>query len=164
MAQATSQALVIEDEDSQSGKYLTFPIGEEVFGIEINHVTEIIGIQNVTDVPNVPAYVKGIINLRGKIIPVIDIRAKFKKPTIEYNDRTCIIVVETEDITIGFIVDCVSEVLDIPEDKIVPPPSYKSGYQNKFIKGIGKIDDSIKLLLDCEKIIADDDNGGLVAG
>lgn len=159
MQQITYQQLMVnDDEDTQKGKYLTFPLGKEIFGIEIDHVTEIIGIQAITFVPEVPNYVKGIINLRGKIIPVIDIRAKFKKPEVEYNDRTCIIVVEIDDISIGFIVDCVLEVIDISDDNIIPPPSYKKGYQNKFIKGIGKVGDEIKLLLDCEKIIMDDDS------
>lgn len=159
MSQTQSQQLVIksDEEDTQHGKYLTFPLGKEVFGVGIKDVTEIIGIQAITYVPDVPEYVKGIINLRGKIIPVIDIRAKFKKPAVEYTDRTCIIVVDYDETTIGFIVDCVTEVVDIKDDDIVPPPAYKSGYQNKYIKGIGKVGDDIKMLLDCQKIIADDD-------
>lgn len=158
MAQAVSQQLMVQDEDTQHGKFLTFPLGSEVFGIEIKYVTEIIGIQSITYVPNVPVYVKGIINLRGKIIPVIDIRLKFKKPTVEYNDRTCIIVIDIKDTSIGLIVDCVSEVLDISDDNIVPPPSYKAGFQNKFISGIGKVGSDVKLLLDCERIISDNND------
>lgn len=157
MAQALSQQLMVQEEDTQRGKFLTFPLGNEVFGIEIKFVTEIIGIQSITYVPEVPVYVKGIINLRGKIIPVIDVRLKFKKPTVEYDDRTCIIVIDIKDISIGLIVDCVSEVIDIGDDNIVPPPSYKTGFQNKYIKGIGKVGSDIKLLLDCEKIISDDE-------
>jgi purine-binding chemotaxis protein CheW len=157
MAQATTQQLMVQEEDTQRGKFLTLPLGNEVFGIEIKFVTEIIGIQSITYVPEVPVYVKGIINLRGKIIPVIDVRLKFKKPTVEYDDRTCIIVIDIKDISIGLIVDCVSEVIDIGDDNIVPPPSYKMGFQNKYIKGIGKVGENIKLLLDCEKIISDDE-------
>jgi Chemotaxis signal transduction protein len=159
MAKTGSQQLIttLEEEDTQRGKYLTFPLGKEVFGIEIRFVTEIIGIQSITYVPEVPAYVKGIINLRGKIIPVIDIRLKFKKDIVPYDDRTCIIVIDLKDTSIGLIVDCVSEVIDIGDDNIVPPPSYKTGFQNKFIKGIGKVGDDIKLLLDCEKIVSDSD-------
>lgn len=163
MAEAVSRQLVVKDvkeEDTQQGKFLTFPLGSEVFGIEIKYVTEIIGIQSITYVPEVPPYVKGIINLRGKIIPVIDVRLKFRKPTIEYDDRTCIIVIDFKDVSIGLIVDCVSEVIDIGEDNIVPPPSYKAGFQNKYISGIGKVGDDIKLLLDCEKIISDTEDGG----
>ncbi len=156
MSEALSK-LMVQEEDTQRGKYLTFQLGNEVFGIEIRFVTEIIGIQSITYVPEVPDYVKGIINLRGKIIPVIDMRLKFKKPSIPYDDRTCIIVIEIGDISIGLIVDNVSEVLGMSDDNIVPPPKYKKGYQNKFIKGIGKIGQEIKLLLDCEKIITDYD-------
>lgn len=167
MAQTATQQLIttakMEEEDTQRGKYLTFPLGNEVFGIEISFVTEIIGIQSITYVPEVPAYVKGIINLRGKIIPVIDIRLKFKKDVIPYDDRTCIIVIDIKDTSIGLIVDCVSEVIDINDDHIVPPPTYKTGFQNKFIKGIGKVGDDIKLLLDCEKIVTDGDTEMLEA-
>lgn len=157
MSQALSQQLIVQEEDTQRGKYLTFPLGNEIFGIEIKFVTEIIGIQSITYVPEVPVYVKGIINLRGKIIPVIDVRLKFKKSTVEYDDRTCIIVIDIKDISIGLIVDCVSEVIDIGDENIVPPPSYRTGFQNKYIKGIGKVGKDIKLLLDCEKIMADNE-------
>ncbi|HEX2938209.1 MAG TPA: chemotaxis protein CheW [Ruminiclostridium sp.] len=157
MAEAISNQLVIQEEDTQHGKYLTFTLGKEVFGIEISFVTEIIGIQQITYVPQVPDYVKGIINLRGKIIPVIDVRLKFQKPSVEYDDRTCIIVIDIRDTSIGLIVDCVSEVIDISDENIVPPPSYKTGFQNKYIKGIGKVGNDVKLLLDCEKIISDND-------
>jgi purine-binding chemotaxis protein CheW len=163
MSEALSQQLMVQEEDTQQGKFLTFPLGNEVFGIEIKFVTEIIGIQSITYVPNVPVYVRGIINLRGKIIPVIDIRLKFKKPTVEYDDRTCIIVIDLKDTSIGLIVDCVSEVLDISDEDIVPPPSYKTGFQNRFIKGIGKVGSDVKLLLDCEKIITDNEPDTLVS-
>lgn len=158
MAEAVSKQLVVQEEDTQHGKYLTFQLGNEVYGIEIRYVTEIIGIQQVTYVPEVPNYVKGIINLRGKVVPVIDMRLKFGKPPVDYDDRTCIIVIDINDTPIGFIVDCVSEVLNISDDNIVPPPSYKTGFQNKYIKGIGKVGNAVKLLLDCEKIISDKDD------
>jgi purine-binding chemotaxis protein CheW len=157
MSEALNE-LMIQEEDTQHGKYLTFQLGNEVFGIEIKFVTEIIGIQSITYVPEVPDYVKGIINLRGKIIPVIEMRIKFKKPSIPYDDRTCIIVIDIGEISVGLIVDNVAEVMRIADDKIVEPPKYKNGFQNKFIKGIGKSGDEIKLLLDCEKIVTDYDN------
>lgn len=158
MSEKLSEVLVQgEEEDTQHGKFLTFQLGKEVFGIEIRYVTEIIGMQPITFVPEVPEYVKGIINLRGKIIPVIDMRLKFKKEAAPYDDRTCIIVIDIKDISIGLIVDCVSEVLPIPDENIVPPPSYKTGFQNRYIKGIGKVENDVKLLLDCEKIISDND-------
>lgn len=154
MSQLTNQ-FVVEEEDTQKGKYLTFEIDKEIYGIEIKFVTEIVGIQPVTTIPEVPDYIKGIINLRGKIIPVIDMRLKFKKSPMEYTDRTCIIVIDIKNVSIGLIVDAVAEVLNIGEENIVPPPSYKSGFHNRFIKGIGKVGNDVKLLLDCEKIISE---------
>ncbi|MDD2261997.1 MAG: chemotaxis protein CheW [Clostridia bacterium] len=142
------------EEDTQKDRYLTFSIGTESFGVDIKYVTEIIGIQPITIVPEVPDYVKGIINLRGKIIPVIDIRLKFKKESIEYDDRTCIIVVEVDEVTAGFIVDNVTEVITIAGDDIVPPPEYKECFQNNYIKNIGKTPNGIKLLLDCQMILS----------
>ncbi len=144
-------------EDTQRGKYLTFAIGKETYGIEIRFVTEIIGIQPITEVPEVPEYVKGIINLRGKIIPVIDVRLKFRKDAIAYDDRTCIIVIALDNVTVGLIVDNVAEVLSIGEDHIVPPPDARTGFQNRYIKGIGNVDDNVKLLLDCALLLTDDE-------
>jgi purine-binding chemotaxis protein CheW len=150
-------ALNDEDEDTQKGKYLTFQLDHEIFGMEIKFVTEIIGIQPITYVPEVPVYVKGIINLRGQIIPVIDLRLRFKKEPMEYNDRTCIVILDIKDITIGLIVDFVAEVVKIDDENIVPPPNYRAGFHNPYIKGIGKNGNDIKLLLDCEKIISEDE-------
>jgi purine-binding chemotaxis protein CheW len=117
---------------------------------------EIIGIQPITEVPELPHYIKGIINLRGKIIPVMDVRLRFKKEANEYNDRTCIIVIDVKDIFIGLIVDAVSDVLDISSQDIVPPPEVNANSHSKYIKGIGKVGSDVKLLLDCEKLINDD--------
>ena len=142
-----------QQEDTQYGKYLTFALGEEVFGIEIRHVTEIIGIQAITKVPEVPSYVKGIINLRGKIIPVIDMRLKFKKEEIPYDDRTCIVVIEIKNIPVGLIVDNVDEVLNIADEDIAPPPGSKTSADNRYIKGIGKVGDQVQLLLDCDELL-----------
>lgn len=142
-------------EDTQKGRYLTFALGKEVYGIEIICVIEIIGIQAITEIPELPEYVKGIINLRGKIIPVMDVRLRFKKEPVNYNDRTCIIVIDIRGTSVGLIVDTVSEVLTIEEENIVPPPVVKSGFQSRFVKGIGKSGNDVKLLLDCEKILND---------
>ncbi len=144
-------------EDTQKGRFLTFAIGNEEYGIEIEHVTEIIGIQAITEVPELPFYIKGIINLRGKIIPVMDMRLRFKREAMEYNDRTCIIVVDIGEITIGLIVDKVVEVVSIPEQDIVPPPDPSTGFQTRYIKGVGKIGNEVKLLLDCIKILSDEE-------
>ena len=144
------------EEDTQKGRFLTFQINSEVYGIEIKYVTEIIGIQPITEVPELSEYMKGIINLRGKIIPVMDVRLRFKKEPVTYNDRTCVVVIEISDISIGLIVDNVSEVLSIPDEEIVEPPDMKSG-GNKYIKGIGKVGNDVKLLLDCERLINEQD-------
>jgi len=144
------------EEDTQKGKYLTFVLDNESYGIGINNITEIIGIQPITSIPELPDYIKGIINLRGKIIPVMDVRLRFKKLPREYNDRTCIIVVDINDLSIGLIVDSVSEVLRILDQDIVPPPNLNK-ISNKYIKGIGKIDKEVKLILDCDKLINDND-------
>lgn len=140
-------------EDTQKGKFLTFSIGKENYGIEIQYVTEIIGIQEITEVPELPDFIRGIINLRGKIIPVMDVRLRFKKPFREYNDRTCIIVVDIQDISIGLIVDNVCEVLTIDEENIVPPPDLKADFYNRYVRGIGKVGSDVKLLLDCHKLL-----------
>lgn len=145
------------EEDTQKGKYLTFKLGKEMFGIEIRYVTEIIGMQPIAEVPEVPDYVQGIINLRGQIIPLIDVRIKFKKEAMKYHDRTCIIVINVEDVAIGLIVDEVAEVLSIPEENIVPPPEYKTGFQNRYIKSIGRVGEEVKLILDCEKLLSEDE-------
>ena len=141
------------EEDTQKGKFLTFSIGKEDYGIEIKYVTEIIGIQDITEVPELPDYIKGIINLRGKIIPVMDVRIRFRKPFREYNDRTCVIVVDIHDISLGLIVDYVCEVLDIQDEHIVPPPDFKTGFNNRYVRGIGKVGTGVKLLLDCDKLL-----------
>ncbi|GAA0181060.1 chemotaxis protein CheW [Clostridium sediminicola] len=145
-----------ENQDTQKGKFLTFTLGKEFYGIEIMHVTEIVGIQPVTEVPELPEYIKGIINLRGKIIPIMDVRVKFKKTLLEYNERTCVIVIDTGELSIGLIVDKVSEVLSIPEKDIIPPLNInKSG--KKYIKSIAKTGKNITLILDCEKLIDEEE-------
>lgn len=156
MAEVLEKTLGVE-EDTQKGKFLTFLLGKEVYAIEIKFVIEIIGIQPITELPESPTYVKGIINLRGKIIPVMDVRLRFKKKPVEYNDRTCIIVVEVQDISVGLIVDNVSEVLSITDEDIVPPPDMNKRTENKYIKAIGKVENEVKLILDCEKLMNEND-------
>lgn len=140
------------EEDTQKGKFLTFSLGDEFYGIDIMYVTEIVGIQPITIVPELPDFIKGIINLRGKIIPVMDARLKFKKEPKDYNDRTCIIVIDVTDFSIGIIVDAVCEVLNIKDEDIVPPPNLNSNGR-KYIKSVGKSDDQVTLILDCEKLL-----------
>lgn len=147
----------LEKEDTQKGRYLTFALGKETYGIEIRYVTEIIGIQAITQLPELSEYIRGIINLRGKIIPVMDVRLRFKKEFQEYNDRTCIIVVNISDLSIGLIVDSVSEVLSIDDQNIVEPPKMNKKYQNRYLQNIGKVGNDVKLLLDCTKMLAEDE-------
>ncbi len=142
----------VYEEDTQRGKYLTFSLDDEFFGIEIKHVTEIIGVQTITEVPEMPEYIRGIINLRGKIIPVMDVRLRFKKEFRDYNDRTCVIVVDINEVSIGLIVDQVSEVLAIAEENIVAPPELNHS-SHTYIKAIGKVGDEVKLILDCDKLL-----------
>lgn len=145
------------EEDTQKDRYLTFSLGKESYGIEIKYVIEIIGIQSITEIPELPAYVKGIINLRGKIIPVLDVRLRFKKEPTDYNDRTCVIVVDIKNVSIGLIVDKVAEVVTILEEDTVEPPQMNQGVNNRYIKKIGKIGSEVKLLLDCEKLLTDNE-------
>ncbi len=154
-ANTISENTILE-EDTQSEKYLTFKLENEHYGIAIEYVTEIINMLTITQIPGLPDYIKGIINLRGKIVPVMDLRLKFNMNVIEYDDRTCIIVAMIDNMDIGFIVDSISEVLIIPDEDIVPP-SEMSKESKKFINGISKVGGDIKLLLDCHKLLCWDD-------
>ena len=145
-----------DDEDTQKDKYLTFHISTEDYGISIAYVTEIIGIQSITEIPEMPDFIKGVINLRGKVIPVMDVRTRFKLSPREYDERTCIIVVEIDGTSVGLVVDAVNEVADIPEDQVeAPPKSKRKG--GSYIQGIGKIDKEVKILLDVNKILYDEE-------
>ena len=153
---AEEEKLTAEEEDTQKDKYLTFRLGEEIYGIDISVVIEIIGIQPITSVPEVPDYVQGIINLGGKIMPVVDMRLRFRRGFQAYHDGTCIVVIEVRGVHIGLIVDGVSEVLGIPETEVVPPPELKAS-RNKYIRGIGKTGSSVTLLLDWNKLFSEED-------
>jgi purine-binding chemotaxis protein CheW len=148
-----------EDEDSQEGKFLTFVLNKEEFGIEIRYVTEIIGIQSITGVPDMPPYIKGVINLRGKVIPVMDVRLRFEMEERAYDDRTCIVVICINEQSVGLIVDRVSEVLDIPKSETEPPPKGKRGENSRFIQGMGKVGERVKILLNANQLLFDFDKG-----
>jgi|GEM_PF-60205 len=141
------------EEDTQKDRFLSFRIGKEDYGIEIKYVTEIIVMQKVTEVPDTPPYIKGVINLRGKVIPVMDVRMRFKLEKREYDERTCIIVVDVDEIAVGLIVDTVNEVVDIPEDRIDRPPAGHSGIEGNNIMGMGKVGKKVKILLDLENVL-----------
>lgn len=149
--------------DSMEGKYLTFVLAEEGYGLEIRHVTEIIGIQSVTNIPEMPSYFKGVVNLRGKVIPVIDVRLRFKLQEREYDERTCIIVVDVAERSVGLVVDKVSEVIDIPLTDIEPAPMSKEQQDRSYIRGMGKIGEQVKILLDIERLLLNEDLDGVEA-
>ena len=142
---------------SRAGKYLTFFLADEEYGLEILRVREIIGIMDITTVPRTPEYVKGVINLRGKVIPVLDLRLKFNMPEAERTEETCVIVVQVEDVEIGIIVDKVSEVLDIAADAIDDAPQFGTDINTDFILGMGKSEDRVTILLDISKVLAGTD-------
>lgn len=148
---------IIFEEDTLNGKYLTFFIENQSYGIEIKHVTEIISIQPITEMPDIPEYIKGIINLRGRVIPLIDVRLRFKKETAEYTSKTSIIVIDIMDKSIGLIVDYVNEVITISENDMVESTIINSDFNNRYIKGFGKIGNEIILLLDCMKLLTQDE-------
>ncbi len=134
-------------------KVLTFYIGDQVYGIEIPYVIEIIGVPPITVVPGVPDYIKGIINVRSKIVPVVNIRSRFGKEEIEFNDRTCIIIISTGDVSVGVIVDSVADVISVTENHVSKTPELNNVNTSKFIKYILEMDDGIKLVLDVSKLI-----------
>lgn len=146
-----------EIEDEQKNKYLIFAIEKESYGIGIQNVIEIISIEPITAIPEIADYLKGIINLRGRIIPIMDIRLRFKKEEKEYDDRTCIIVVQVENTSFGLIVDSVTEVINIEEKNISPPPKTGTNQEigSKYIEGIGKINNEVTILLDCSMLLED---------
>ncbi len=152
----------------KEGKYLTFALGSEEYGLEILKVREIIGYMDITAVPQTPEHVKGVINLRGQVIPVIDLRAKFGMETAEITEESCIIVVEISQgnrkFSTGIVVDHVQEVLDIDGQDIEEAPQFGSSVDTSFILGMGKIGDSVKILLDIDKVLAGDDFSGLAGG
>lgn len=149
----------------KEGKYLTFALGSEEYGLEILKVREIIGYMEITAVPQTPHHVKGVINLRGQVIPVIDLRSKFGMETAEITEESCIIVVEISadghSFSTGIVVDHVSEVIDIAGDDIEEAPQFGSSVDTSFILGMGKIQDTVKILLDIDKVLAGDDFSSL---
>jgi len=143
----------------REGKYLTFSMADEEYGIEINKIKEIIGMMSITTVPQTPEFVKGVINLRGKVIPVVDLRARFGMESIDYTDRTCIIVVEiggkSGTVMIGIVVDAVSEVLNIKGDDIEETPTFGTRLDTGYILGMAKMEgDGVKILLDINRVLS----------
>ncbi len=146
---------------NKEGKYLTFALAGEEYGIGILKVKEIIGLMAITTVPQTPSYVKGVINLRGKVIPVVDLRLKFGMEPMEYTDRTCIIVVEIRGaertVLMGIVVDSVSEVLNIKGSEIEETPNFGAKLNTAFILGMAKTNGSVKILLDIDRVFREED-------
>lgn len=148
---------VIVEDEIQKEQYMTFKCSDEIYGISIKYVNEIIGLSQITKVPETQDYLIGLINLRGKIIPVIDVRIRFGKEPLEYNDRTCVIVIDVKSTVIGLIVDAIDEVAAFAENEITPPPSVSdlAMQAKKYVFGIGRVNGKVKLLLDPDKLIND---------
>jgi len=166
--QAAAQLAVTQAQaNSRAGKYLIFHLGVEEFGTEVLKVREIMGLQDITTVPQVPSYVKGVINLRGKVIPVVDLRLKFGLPPEEYTARTCIVVVRTqqagEDLMIGMIVDGVVEVLSLTLADIEDTPDFGPGVHTPYLRGMAKIKGKVKILLDIDQVLSSAELNGLSA-
>ncbi len=141
----------------RGGKFLTFFLEKEEYGLEILKVREIIGMMDITPVPRTPEFIRGVINLRGKVIPIVDLRSKFSMEQIEQTDETCMIVVQAAGIQMGIVVDKVSEVLDIASEDIEDAPSFGTEVNTDYILGIGKSQGRVKLLLDIDKVLSDKD-------
>ena len=152
-----STVLTPEQQDQRAGKYLTFVLAEEEYGLEILKVREIIGLMEITAVPRTPHHIKGVINLRGKVIPVIDLRLKFEMTEAEHTEETCVIVVDVSGVEMGILVDKVSEVQDIVAGDIDDAPSFGTDVNTEFILGMGKAQDKVTILLDISKVLAGED-------
>lgn len=139
------------------GKFLTFKLDGEEYGLEILAVQEIIGLMAITSVPRTPEFLRGVINLRGRVIPVVDLRVKFGLPAVPPTPKTCIIVVRAHDTETGLIVDAVADVRDLPDESIAPAPRLGAGVRHELILGLGKADDGVKILLDIERALSIDD-------
>jgi len=154
----TTNESVSAQADARAGKYLTFLLANEEFGIRVLKVREIMGLQDITAVPQTPPHIKGVINLRGKVVPVIDLRLKFGLPAAEYNQRTCIIVTqvrtETAPVLMGIVVDGVSEVLNLTGPEIEDTPDFGEELSSQYLLGMAKVKGKVKILLDIDKVLS----------
>ena len=148
-------------EPKETLQLVSFKLGNEEFGVDILQVQEIIRMQNITRVPNAPHFVEGVINLRGRVIPIIDLRKRFDLGDHERDKNTRIMVVKIDNIVVGLIVDEVSEVLRIPADTVEPPPPIVAGIESDFIKGVGKLEGRLLILLDLNKILSKEEQYSL---
>lgn len=156
MSEILDQAVEAAAADDLQGQHLTFDIGEAIYSVELQYVVEIIQVQNITQVPYIPAYIKGIINLRGSIVPVIDVRLKMGLPVRPYDEKTCIIIIRINDMQIGMIVDSVEGVASLEPDDLSDPPKLDASHRNEYLKSIAEKGEHIILNLDCEKFFFGD--------
>ena len=143
-------------QDDLSGRYLTFYIEDVIYSIPLNHVIEIISVQHITHIPNVPHYIKGIVNLRGKVVPISDVRLKFGQPERPYDDKTCIVVVLINDMNIGLIVDRVAEVVTLDKIDMAPPPLSSRRMGDSYLDSISTLNEKVILNIDCVKFFQAD--------
>ncbi len=148
-------------QDAELMQLVTFSIGEEEFGVDILKVQEIIRMMEITKVPRAPDFVEGVINLRGKVIPILDLRKRFGLATRDHDKHTRIIVIEISNMIVGFVVDSVSEVLRIPSNTVEPPPPVVSGLESEYISGVGKLADRLLILLDLDRLLSREEQGVL---
>ena len=149
----TIEELSVENEDTLRNMYLTFKLGKEDYGIEIRYVTEIVGMQKITEVPDMPVFVKGVVNLRGQVIPVLDMRLRFHMESRNYDERTCIVVVNINGAQVGLVVDTVNEVRNIDDTQISPPPQTAGAASAQYIQGMGKVGEAVIILLDGQRLL-----------
>ena len=165
MAEAETMDQAVKAMVEREGKYLTFTLDEEEYGIGILKIKEIIGMMPITSVPQTPEFVKGVINLRGKVIPVIDLRLRFGMGEIDYTERTCIIVVEIDSqagtVLIGIVVDSVSEVLNVKGDDIADTPTFGANLNTEYILGMAKMEGGVKILLHIDQVLSAEELSGL---
>ena len=157
MAERAEQLSIIYEADDVENVYLTFEVQGEEYAVNIGYVTEIVGLQKVSEVPDVPAFIKGVINLRGQVIPIMDMRLRFGLPWREYGDRTTVIVLELEDVPTGLVVDQVTDVISIGPEQIAPPPRWGSGEDGEgesVIQGLGRHDESVSVILDVPRLLS----------
>jgi purine-binding chemotaxis protein CheW len=148
---------------TNGSQFLTFNLGEELYGVDILRVQEIKGYTAVTKIPNTPSYIKGVLNLRGTIVPIVELRTKFGMPTIEYTMFTVIVVVVVKDKVMGLVVDAVSDVLDIDKKDVQAPPNFGARINVSFMNGIGKSGDKLVTLLDIDRMLSGEDLQGVAA-
>ncbi|MEL7608361.1 MAG: chemotaxis protein CheW [Bacillota bacterium] len=157
MARYRSELMEKEHDDAQHHRYLTFWVEKEIFGVDLLQVSEILEMRPITELPETPDFIRGMIKLRSQMIPVIDLRIKFAKKSAQYDDRTCIVVVKTKEITVGLIVDRVLDAITILPEDIVPPPQYGVDGQSQYISGVAKSKEQISILLCSERLFREDE-------